>query len=198
MNEIKLKGKISNIEFSHIINNIEYQKADLIVPKENGEHDIIPLRFKSSSNIGYVNEQQIVLDGNIRSYSQRLDNGKNRVNIYVFTYFDPTEDLDIYDYFQVDGRVCKLDKIRGSSKGDRFHLTLANNIISRNNKQKLNNYLPVVCYGDWAQRASELKISDKILVKGQLHSRIYRKMDKEGNVSVRTAIELVATSFEVL
>lgn len=148
MNEIKLKGNISGIEFSHIINGIEYQKADFIVPKENGEFDTIPLRFRSTSNKDFKEGDLLVFDGNIRSYSQKLDNGKNRVNIYVFTYFDPTEDLDIYDYFQVDGRVCKLDKIRGSSKGDRFHLTLANNIISRNNKQKLNNYLPVVCYGD--------------------------------------------------
>lgn len=37
MNEIKLRGKINNIEFSHIINEIEYQKADLYVTKENGE-----------------------------------------------------------------------------------------------------------------------------------------------------------------
>ena len=198
MNEIKLKGKISNIEFSHIINNIEYQKADLIVPKENGEHDIIPLRFKSSSNIGYVNEQQIVLDGNIRSYSQRLDNGKNRVNIYVFTYLDPTEDLDIDNYFQVDGRVCKVDKLRQNGNSSRFQFILANNIISNNNKQKLNNYLPVVLYGELAKEASTLKVSDKVLIKGQLHSRSYKKVDHNGNVSLRVAIELEATSLEKL
>lgn len=195
MNEIKLKGKISNIEFSHVINEIEYQKANLLVSREDGEHDTIPLRFKSSCNTGYQEGQEIVLDGNIRSYSQRLDNGKNRVNIYVFTYLDPTEDLDIDNYFQVDGRVCKVDKLRGINN-NRFQFILANNIISNNNKQKLNNYLPVVLYGDLAQKASELKISDKVLIKGQLHSRIYRKVDVNGNVSVRTAIELEATSLE--
>ena len=78
MNEIKLKGKITSIEFSHIINNIEYQKANLIVPKENSEEDIISLRFRSNSNRGLQENQEIVIDGNIRSYSQRLDNGKNR------------------------------------------------------------------------------------------------------------------------
>ena len=137
MNEIKLKGKISDIEFSHIINNIEYQKANLYVPKEDGQEDIIPLRFKTSSNVNYENEQEIVIDGNIRSYSQRLDNGKNRVNIYVFTYLDPTEDLDIDNYFQVDGRVCKVDKLRGIDGEHKFQFILANNIISHNNQQKL-------------------------------------------------------------
>ena len=198
MNEIKLRGKINNIEFSHIINEIEYQKADLYVTKENGEWDIIPLRFKSSSNMGLKEGQNIILDGNIRSYSQKLDNGKNRVNIYVFSYLDPTEDLDIDNYFQVDGRVCKIDKLRGNNNFHRFQFILANNIISTANKQKLNNYLPVVTYGELAETCANLKVSDKVLIKGQLHSRIYKKVDAQGNISVRTAIELAATSVERL
>ena len=52
MNEIKLKGKISNIEFSHVINNTEYQKANLEVPKENGEFDI----KRASSFLALTNE----------------------------------------------------------------------------------------------------------------------------------------------
>jgi len=37
MNDIRLKGKIKDIEFSHVINDIEYQKANIYVPKENAE-----------------------------------------------------------------------------------------------------------------------------------------------------------------
>jgi len=196
MNEIKLRGKIGDIEFSHTINNTEYQKANLYVPREDNTQDIIPLRFKSISNQGIEDGQEIVIDGNIRSYSQRLENGKNRVSIYVFTYLDPTEDLDIDNYFQVDGRVCKLDKLRSKKSNYKFQFILANNIISSINTQKLNNYLPVVLYGDLAQQAEQLNISDKVLVKGQLHSRTYKKVDSAGNISVRTAIELEATSLE--
>ena len=194
MNEIKLKGKIKDIEFSHIINNIEYQKANIYIPRENAEEDIIPLKFRSSSNRGLQENQEIVIDGNIRSYSQRLDNGKNRVNMYIFTYLDPTEDLDIYNYFQIDGRVCKVDKLRDN--GSRFQFILANNIILASNKQKLNNYLPVVLSGDLAKIWQGLQISDQVLIKGQIHSRTYKKVDNQGNIFVRTAIELVPTELD--
>ena len=194
MNEIKLKGKIKDIEFSHTINNIEYQKANIYISRENAEEDIIPLKFRSSSNRGLQENQEIVIDGNIRSYSQRLDNGKNRVNMYIFTYLDPTEDLDIYNYFQIDGRVCKLDKLRDN--GNRFQFILANNIILASNKQKLNNYLPVVLSGDLARTWQGLQISDQVLIKGQIHSRTYKKVDNQGNVFVRTAIELVPTELD--
>lgn len=197
MNNIKLKGTLSDIEFSHMINNIEYQKAILKVKKENGELDLLPLKFKSSCNT-YIEGQEITIDGNIRSYSQRLPNNKNRVNIYVFSYLDPTEDLDIYNYFQIDGRICKLDKLRGFDNSKRFQFILANNIISSLNKQKINNYLPIITYGDIAEQCSHLNISDQIILKGQLHSRLYKKVDSKGNISVRTAIELVASDIEIL
>lgn len=198
MNDIQLKGKIKDIEFSHIINDIEYQKANIYVTRENAEIDIIPLRFKSSSNWGITSDVDTCIKGNIRSYSQKLGNDKNRVSIYVFSYLDKVDDLDIYNYFTVDGRVCKIDKLRSSSNLNRFQFILANNIISSVNKQKLNNYLPVVLYGKLAEDNCNLNISDKILISGQLTSRIYKKVDNKGNVTTRTAIELVATNLERL
>jgi len=198
MNQIKLKGKISGIEFSHTINDIEYQKANLYVPKENAEEDIIPLKFRSNSNPGYKDGDIVVLDGNVRSYSQKTSDGKSKVNIYVFSYLDPTEDLDIYNYFQIDGRVCKVDRLRGTNSVPRFQFILANNIISNLNKQKINNYLPVVLYNELSNWGTKLKVSDQVLIKGQLHSRFYKKIDNQGNVSSKMALELVATDIEVL
>lgn len=94
MNNIILKGVIRNIEYSHTINETEYDKADLIVKRDDGSEDVISLRFKKFSN-PYQEDQEIELVGNIRSYSRKLENGKNKVDIYVFTYFDvPTADDD--------------------------------------------------------------------------------------------------------
>lgn len=89
MNKIQLKGVIDNITYSHTIGTIDYDKAELIVPKYNGE-DILQLRFKHYSNI-YNNGDSVSLVGNIRSYSEKLEN-KNKVHLYVFTYFDKPED----------------------------------------------------------------------------------------------------------
>ena len=52
---------------------------------------------------------------------EQLDNGKNKVDIYVFTYFDKPS-WDVPQYFEeyhdklpnnelvVDGRICKIDE----------------------------------------------------------------------------------------
>ena len=41
--------------------------------------------------------QEIEFIGNVRSYSQHIDDNKNKVDIYVFTYFDkPNKDRIFY------------------------------------------------------------------------------------------------------
>lgn len=88
MNKIQLRGVINNIAYSHTIGTTDYDKAEIVVPKYNGE-DVLQLRFKHYSNT-YNNGDQIALLGNIRSYSEKLEN-KNKVHLYVFTYFDKPE-----------------------------------------------------------------------------------------------------------
>ena len=84
MNNIRLKGVLRNIQDSHEINGIEFSRAHLIVPKNGAAEDILNIRFKKFSN-PYKEDQQISFSGNVRSYSSRLDTGKNKVELYVFT-----------------------------------------------------------------------------------------------------------------
>lgn len=202
MNKIILKGLIRNIEYSHTIGTIEYNKAELIVPKANGEEDVLPLRFKKFSN-KYENDQQVELVGNIRSYSEKLPDGKNKVHLYVFTYFDIPEtdenDKEIINKMIVDGRICKIDGLRTSANGKQsIHFILANNIISQNNSQKLNTYIPMVAFGKTAIEISNLKVSDKIQVEGRFNSRIYKKMLDNDDLEIRTAYEGIVDTFTLL
>ena len=120
MNKIVLKGMIRNIEYSHSIGTVDYSKAELVVPKFNGEEDILPLRFKKFSN-KYEDGQTITLSGNIRSYSEKLDNGQNHVHLYVFTYFDipgvPEDGKELINSLDIDGRICKIDPLRTNKDG---------------------------------------------------------------------------------
>lgn len=197
MNYVKLKGIIRNICFSHKVKDTEYDKADIIVKRFDGEDDILSLRFKKFSN-PYKDDQEVELCGHIRSYSQKLDNGKNKVEIYVFTYFDlpSKEDSEEDNIVELDGRICKLDELRVTKNGKHnIHFVLANNIISADGSQKINNYISCVAWGNLAKQMSKLKISDKIDVKGQLHSRTYKKHLDNGEVEIRTAHEVVILDF---
>lgn len=197
MNKITLKGTLRNIQPSHKINDIEYEKADMIVNRGDGKEDVLNIRFKKFSNV-YKEDQEVELVGNVRSYSRPLDNGKNKVDIYVFTYFDiPEEEPEKNNSFEIDGRICKLDEIRTTQNGKHnIHFTLANNLIIENSNQKLNSYLPCIAWGSLAKKISAFKVNDQVKIKGELHSRSYRKMVSEEEYEIKVAHELLVTEIE--
>lgn len=199
MNTISLKGTLTNIQPSHTIKDIIYDKADLIVHREDGKEDIINLRFKRYSNPYEISEtegKEISLVGNVRSYSTQVSEDKNKVQIYVFTYFDKPEYDDVINEFEIDGRICKMNELRETSNGRiNLHFILANNLIVQNSNQKLNAYLPCIAWGSTAKALSQLSVNDRIQIKGELHSREYKKILSTGEVEIRVAHELLVTSF---
>lgn len=202
MNEIKLKGIIRDIQPSHKIKEVDYDKANIVVKRKDGKEDTLNLRFKKFSNV-YTEDAEIELSGNVRSYSRQLENGKNKVDIYVFTYFDKPDldenDQEVLNGFDIDGRICKIDEIRATSKGKQnIHFVLANNLVIEDTNQKLNSYLPCVAWGKIARDIAKLSINDKIRIKGELHSREYTKVLEDGSIEIRVAHELLVSSFEVL
>ena len=201
-NRIKLKGILTNIEPCHVIQGIEFNKANLIVPREDGKEDVLNLRFKRFSN-PYVENQEISLTGNVRSYSTKLENGKNHVELYVFTYFDIPElnenDQEDINKLVFDGRVCKIEELRQTRSGrNNIHLIVANNLIVSEGSKKLNSYIPCIGWGDVAVELSKLKVNTPIKIYGALHSREYRKTFEDGSFEIRVAHECVIDSFELI
>lgn len=198
MNEIKLRGYIRDISRSHQIDDIEYDKANLIVNRDGLNDDVLNLRFKRFSNT-YKNGDEIELVGNVRSYSTHLSNGKNKVEIYVFTYFDKPENFESTNNTLIlDGRICKIDDIRILKNGKRnIHFTIANNLDVGENGKKLNSYLPCVAWGKCAKEISKLSVNDKIKIYGKLQSREYKKFISDDEFEIRVAHEVYVDSFEL-
>lgn len=202
MNNIVLKGLLTNIQPSHEINNIEFCKANLLVNRVDGKEDLINLRFKKFSN-PYQENQEITLSGNVRSYSTKLENGKNKVDLYVFTYFDQPplnadcqEDINL---LTIDGRICKIEDLRTTRSGKHnVHLILANNLIVSDGAKKLNSYIPCIAWGNEAIALSTLPINTQLKIVGELHSREYKKTLEDGSFEIRVAHECVIKSFEIL
>ena len=198
MNKIILSGQLRNIEYSHQIEDIVFNKALLIVPKENGQEDVINLKFKAFSN-PYKENDRINIEGNIRSYSYKVDENKNKVIIYVFTYFDRPENEEIINHVELDGRICKINDLRVTQSGKHnVHFILANNLISSDNSKRLNSYIPCIAWGNLAKELSKLTVNTKLKVIGTLHSREHKKILDNGEVELRVAHELVIDHFEVI
>ena len=201
-NKIKLKGIITNIEPSHVIQGIEFSKANLIVSRDDGKEDMINLRFKKFS-LPYKENSEISLEGNVRSYSYKLSDGKNHVELYVFTYFDVPElnanDQEDINDFVVDGRICKIDQLRQTQSGkNNIHFILANNLIVSNGTKKLNSYIPCIAWGNTAVELSKLDVNTQLKLHGKLHSREYKKNMEDGTFEIRVAHECSVESFELL
>lgn len=201
-NKIKLKGIITNIEPSHVIQGIEFSKANLIVSRDDGKEDMINLRFKKFS-LPYKENSEISLEGNVRSYSYKLSDGKNHVELYVFTYFDVPElnanDQEDINDFVVDGRICKIDQLRQTQSGkNNIHFILANNLIVSNGTKKLNSYIPCIAWGNTAVELSKLDVNTQLKLHGKLHSREYKKNMGDGTFEIRVAHECSVESFELL
>lgn len=193
MNNVKLKGILRDIEHSHTIGDIEYDKADLIVQRENGIDDIISLRFKKFSNT-YKDGDTVCLIGNVRSYSKQLNDGKNKVDIYVFTYFDSPEEDDVTNSVVIDGRICKIEDVRILPNGKKnIHFIVANNLVTSDGK-KLNSYLPCIAWGKTAQEVSNMRVNDFVQISGKLQSREYKKYIAEDDFEIRIAHELYVDS----
>lgn len=202
MNNIRLKGTLIDIEDSHEINKIQFSRAHLITAREDGKEDILNIRFKKFVN-PYQEGQEVSFSGNVRSYSERLDNGKNKVELYVFTYFDQPdldpEDHEYTNFVELDGRICKLDTLRqGYNKSKQVHFILANNLIVSDGQKKLNSYIPCVATNELAERLSELHVNSKIEISGKLHSREYKKKLADNSIELRVAHEVEVLNFTVL
>ena len=199
MNEIFLKGQLKNITHSHNIGDIEFSQASLVCKRIDGTEDVVNLKFKTFSN-KYKEDDIIELKGNLRSYSHKVEDNKNKVTLYVFTYFDPIEDeFESNNQVSIDGRICKLNDIRTTKNGKHnIHFILANNLTYDNGHKRLNSYIPCIAWGLIAKQIAKLKVNDKIKIEGELHSREHKKVHENGEIEFRVAHELHVKSFEVV
>ena len=197
MNNIILRGVVRNPQYSHTIGNSEFYSAQLLVKNNNGTDSVLNLKFKHSS-ARVENGDYVELTGNVRSFS-RKEKDKNKVDIYVFTYFDtPDRDIDdsVVNHFIIDGNICKKSpELRTTSTGKEvMQFIIANNIIT--GAKKLNSYLPCICWGKDALLVSQLQVGSRVVLEGELRSRTYTKKEDD-ELTIHVAHELYVSDLKV-
>lgn len=199
MNTGIIKGYIKDIEYSHTTQGILYDKAKLISRREDGTEDILNLKFKSFSN-RYQDNDFITIMANIRSYSYKVNEDKNKVEVYLFTYFDKVdEDIPLTNAFKLDGRICKMNELRTTRKGKHnLHFILANNIISEDTTKRINSYIPCVAWGKLAKELSNLPVNTKLELTGELHSREHKKKLDNNDIEIRVAHEFFIKDYKII
>ena len=182
MNQIKIEeGIVTNISFSHKINNINYYEMTVITKNSNGKESLIPIKYKEFDNKLYTVGSRVTCWGQLRTYSQKLEDGKNKVSLYVLTNFqeepscfDPEVEL-FSSSVTIDGVICTIQPLRILDSGRcNIHFTLANNITVHDHKY--NSYIPCIAWGSLAKFISNLQVGTKLkVVDSELRSREYIK-----------------------
>lgn len=192
MNEVKLKGIIRNIQYSHNIGDITYDKAELIVNRSNGQEDLINIKFKRFSNLNMENDE-VALKGNIRTFTDRLED-RNVVQQYVFTYFDEPKfsSETATNEVIIDGEICKLNDMQILSNGKHLIRFVILNKIEKSNTS-LNSYIHCVAFGRLAKIVSTFKVGDNVVINGEMHSHTYKKAISEDNFELRLSHEVFVT-----
>ena len=194
MNVINLTGIIRNIRPSHSVGNTQYNRAEIITKRQNGIEDVVDIKFKHLTN-PFKDGDNISILGNIRSFSTKIDENKNKVDIYVSTYFD-SGITDYSNTASIDGRICKIDGLYITKTHKHvLHFVIANNIEV--NGKKLNSYIPCVAWGLLGKSMSTLKVNQKIALTGELHSREFKKKTDD-NVTINIAHEFFVTNYELI
>lgn len=195
MNSVKISGIVTDVQYSHLIQDKSFYSIRVEACTEESTKDQILVKFKAQEK-PELEGKHITLEGSIRSYSYRVSETQNRVQLYVSTYEDCIQPSDEFiNEVCVDGRICKISDLYVPRKGEcSIHFILANNIPVKDSR--INSYIPCVARGDIARIISECKVNTQLVLRGVLHSREHTlKSDEE---SVRLVHELVVTDVEVV
>lgn len=207
MNQIRIEeGIVLEIKQSHIINDVQYDLMNVVVKNSNGKESMLTLKYKHYDNQLYKVGSRVNCTGTIRSYSEKLPDNKNRVNIYIATDFS-SDDCSAFDpnvkLFPssaiVDGSICYLEPLRQLQSGKcNIHFILANNICFQVGDREIryNSYIPCIAWGNMAKILAKHAVGDKILINdGELRSREYVKHLGDSD-EIKLCHELYVKSFK--
>ena len=196
-NKVYIYGEVlSKANFSHEVYGEGFYEMNVSVKRLSGQTDVLPVTISErlmeakKLEIGSI----ICAIGQFRSYNKIID-GKSRLMLTVFV-----RELCDEEYPQnpnsiaLSGYICKPPIYRTTP----FSREIADLLIAVNRAYNKSDYIPCIAWGKIARDVSQLSVNDNVLVKGELHSREYKKKINDDEFEIRIAHELLVTEIKKL
>ena len=187
---------LSQCQFSHRTYGEDFYIFKVGISRNSGYEDqiIVMASERILRDISIVPYERVSVYGQIRTYNEEVD-GRNRLNIVVFAreidQVNVDENLnDVY----IEGFLCKKPVKRTSPLGRK----ICDMMIAVNRMYNKSDYIPCIAWGRNAIYAGTLQVGEKIIIKGRLQSRQYRKKDENGELIFRVAYEVSILHLETL
>ena len=134
--------------------------------------------------------RKVKITGQIRTYNRTIE-GKSRLLVTLFAQnIEDGEGQEDSNSVSMVGTICKQPIYRTTP----FGREIADMMLDVNSAHGKSDYIPSIAWGRCARFASKLKVGDRVRMNGRLQSREYQKKLDNGDVVMRTAYEVSATT----
>lgn len=199
-NEAALIGEITTeAEFSHEVFGENFYGIKVKATRMSGVPDIIPVTI--SERMCNLKElcvgQRIAVYGQFRSFN-RHEESKSRLILSLFA-----REVELLDDMQssretneifLDGYICKKPIYRRTPLGRE----IADALVAVNRPYGKSDYIPCIFWDRNARFVTELPVGSRILVRGRMQSRDYKKILEDGTGEMRTAYEVSVGKIDVV
>ena len=190
-NNVQLIGTVNKKPiFNHCIFGENIYKTSLIINRESGIYDEIPIciseRLIDISLI--VPGIRIKIDGRYSSYNLKEDD-KSSLVLYVFTNNIEIVDDNFEDFncINIYGSICKHPTFRKTPLGRE----ISDVMIAVNRSYGKSDYIPCICWNRNARYVSRLNIGSQIHIVGRIQSREYNKTN-ENRVAYEVSVNQIS------
>ena len=195
LNEVTEVGYVEkDIRLYKGINRFEF-----CVPRKSGTKDRFFVSVYMEDECDLIAYEKIKIVGSMESKSR---NGKLHVNVVATAIIFDTEDnvgindvcslslsaVDQLNDVCLSGELCSDHSVRLTPLGK----VITNTILRLRNSATENFYIPIILWGEDAQKVSRMSDHDIITIQGRFQSREYNKRISDTETRVMTAYEVSA------
>lgn len=199
---VEIRGELAELNFSHTVKEKEFYRGIVLVPRENGKADEVPVciseKLKCNCEIG----ETYLVKGSFRSRNAVDASGKTKLDLFVFVdeihRISTTPGLgesNPINLITMDGFVCKEPVYRKTPLGKE----ITDIILAVNRGNYKSSYIPCVCWSDTARFVRDCaNVGTEVIVNGRIQSRVYEKKNEDGTVVEKTAYEVSISSLAIV
>lgn len=202
MSRVEVRGRLAELNFSHKVKEKEFYRGILVVPRESGKEDKVPVCISEKLKCNCETGVTYLIKGSFRSHNNVDASGKSKLDLFVFadeihrisTVTSPGEANSI-NLITMDGFICKEPVYRKTPLGRE----ITDLILAVNRGNHKSSYIPCVCWEETARFVRDCAgVGTEVIVNGRIQSRPYEKKNEDGSVVEKIAYEVSISSLAIV
>lgn len=170
---------------SHENHGVRFYRFALEVPRLSGQRDLLPVLISQEQLSQISPNEPVRIQGQFRSFNNRSGAGSRLILTVYAQSVQPALGVPCNQIF-LSGTLCKPPIFRRTPLGR----SICDLMLAVPRRYGRSDYLPVIAWGQLAQRTGEFRVGDALELEGRIQSRIYHKATPDGGMEERTAYEV--------